>query len=396
MALALFILFFVLKQFYLFPSGGLGAADVCLVLCCLVLLGEWLLKRRAEENSAGDRVRLLDWEEDWPFYLFLICVVAVNGVYAWREKNTEFVRYTAYWLYNGMAIWCFRRLGQKEGFVRWVAAGAQVNILVQTGVWLSGHGRLFYEYWGGTRYMGTFNDPNQLAFFVFLMAVLLYLSRGEKKKLADGIFYILAIGIIGASKSTGVFLGVLAAAAALAARGTFRLYRSGRIARRVWWIGGAACILVLAAAIICLWPPADFSIQEGNFTLVERIQEKIWKIAHGGLGGLLEDRGMEKLWLYPACLLTGAGEGGFARFPLAAQVNEIHSCLFSILFCYGIIPTGILIFWLFREFRFVRGWMWPVILGLLAESFLLVNYRQPMFWLVLVWGSLVREHSGNK
>ena len=396
MALALFMLFFVLKQFYLFPSGGLGVADVCLVLCCLVLLGEWLFKRRAEGNRSGAGGKLLDWKEDWPFYLFLVCVVVINGVYAWKEKNTEFVRYTAYWLYNGMAIWCFRRLGQKEGFARWVVVGAQVNILVQTGVWLSGHGRLFYEYWGGTRYMGTFNDPNQLAFFVFLMAVLLYLSRGESKKLTDGIFYLLAIGIIGASKSTGVFLGVLAAAAAFAVRGVYRLYCSRRVARHIWWIGGAVCVLLLAAAVVFLWPPADFSIQEGNFTLVERIQEKIWKVAHGGLGGLLMDRGMEKLWLYPGCLLTGAGEGGFARFTLAAQVNEIHSCLFSILFCYGILPTAILMFWLFREFRSVRGWMWPVILGLLAESFLLVNYRQPMFWLVLIWGSLVREHSGCK
>ena len=149
-----------------------------------------------------------------------------------------------------------------------------------------------------------------------------------------------------------------------------------------------ACLIVFAAVMIYLWPPADFSVREGNYTLVERIQEKIWKAVYGGGSSFFMDRGLEKCWLYPQYLLYGAGEGGFARFTLASQVNEIHSCLFSILFCYGLIPTILLMYWLAKELLRLEGWMWPMILGLLAESFLLVNYRQPMFWLVLIWGSL--------
>jgi len=30
------------------------------------------------------------------------------------------------------------------------------------------------------------------------------------------------------------------------------------------------------------------------------------------------------------------------------------------------------------------------VVGLLAESFFLVNYRQPMFWMILLYGSVVR------
>ena len=48
--------------------------------------------------------------------------------------------------------------------------------------------------------------------------------------------------------------------------------------------------------------------------------------------GTFLDRGMEKLVLYPQYLLYGAGEGGFDRFTLASQVNEIHCCLFSVMF----------------------------------------------------------------
>ena len=46
---------------------------------------------------------------------------------------------------------------------------------VRLAVYVSGRGRIFHEYWGAERYQGTFNDPNQLAFFLFMMVLLLYL-----------------------------------------------------------------------------------------------------------------------------------------------------------------------------------------------------------------------------
>ncbi len=383
MAMVFFVLFFILKPLYIFPSGGLGLADIFLFLCAVTLFWEWLSQRKEGKGSG-----LLDWKEDGALYVFLAAVVLINGIYSWREQNTEFIRYTAYWLYSVMAVWCFRRLSKKDGFSRWILNGAQFNVLVQTGFWISGQGRIFYEYWGGTRYMGTFNDPNQLAFFLFLMAILLYLARGEKKNIFDILFYGLALLLIAVSKSTGIFLGVLIAAAAWGMQVLWRIYRSGRVDRKILGIILGACLIVFAAVMIYLWPPADFSVREGNYTLVERIQEKIWKAVYGGGSSFFMDRGLEKCWLYPQYLLYGAGEGGFARFTLASQVNEIHSCLFSILFCYGLIPTILLMYWLMKELRRLEGWMWPMILGLLAESFLLVNYRQPMFWLVLIWGSL--------
>ena len=43
-ASVLFLLFVFLKQFYLFPSGGMGAADVCLLLSFFILcMKGWLL-----------------------------------------------------------------------------------------------------------------------------------------------------------------------------------------------------------------------------------------------------------------------------------------------------------------------------------------------------------------
>lgn len=60
-------------------------------------------------------------------------------------------------------------------FLTWINRIVKVNIVVRLAVYVSGRGRIFHEYWGAERYQGTFNDPNQLAFFLFMMVLLLYL-----------------------------------------------------------------------------------------------------------------------------------------------------------------------------------------------------------------------------
>lgn len=58
--------------------------------------------------------------------------------------------------------------------------------------------------------MGTFNDPNQFAFFIFtmlLILVLIYLRNQQKKYI--WLFWADAVFLIGVSKSTGVFTGLL-------------------------------------------------------------------------------------------------------------------------------------------------------------------------------------------
>ncbi len=394
MELLLFISFLVLKQFYILPSGSIGLADLCLGTGGLVIVEKQIkeYQKYRKEGTSGRFAlqKIFNWEEDKFLYVFLFCVVMINFVYMNRERNIEFAKYTIYWLYNGMAIWYFRYIGGEQNFKKYSVIAVRANILIQTGIWISGRGRLFYEYWGGIRYMGTFNDPNQLAFFLFMMILLLYFLK-ERHQIWDIVFYGMATAIIAASKSTGIFLGVLIFGGCLAVRWMYGIYTAEKLPRQVWRIGAAIFFVFMIAGLWILWPDADFSIQEGNFTLIERIQEKIWKLSQDGAAGILTDRGLDKLMLYPQYIIWGAGEGGFARFPVSSQTNEIHSCLFSILFCYGIVPTGILLHWLGRQLKFLEGWMWPAVLALLAESFLLINYRQPLFWLILVYGTAVGE-----
>ena len=151
------ILFFILlKPLYLFPSGSIGIADAFLILTVILVF--------FVQNKNGNGVKL--FREDVLFYIFTGFVLLINGLYYLYHGNREFIRYSAYWVYCAAAIWVFRML-YSQRFMKIMALACGFNVLVQAVVLVSGQGRYFHESWGGSRFMGTFNDPNQFAFFIF-------------------------------------------------------------------------------------------------------------------------------------------------------------------------------------------------------------------------------------
>ena len=359
------------------------AADVCLFASFFMLLCD-CMRRRPE--------RLLQLKTEGLFYVFLVFVVVINTYYGIRLGRGEFFKYTCFWIFNACAIWSFCYLAEYGGkaFLTGINRVVKVNIGVQLLIYLTGRGRIFREYWGAVRYQGTFNDPNQLAFFLFMMILLLYLYRCRFVDRSFPVFYVLALPVIAASKSTGILLGVLIFTVLAVLHALYRMGCRKGVSMKVWVLGIVIGVVLFGLFLWWIWPAADFDVKTVDYNMLTRIQEKIWKVAHGGLLGLFLDRGMEKLVLYPQYLLYGAGEGGFDRFTLASQVNEIHCCLFSVMFCYGLIPTLCLLVWLGRKLRYADAAMACAVVGLLAESFFLVNYRQPMFWMILLYGSVVR------
>ncbi len=153
MASWLFYIAVFLKQFYLLPSGSIGIADLFFTAACVMTFyGAW--KKRTK----------LFYREDIPWAIFLIFAAIINGIYYVRTANREFPLHTMYWIYSVCLIWMFRTL-YSEDFMRGLCWVCRINMVFQLLVLFSGHGRYFRESWGGARFMGTFNDPNQFAFF---------------------------------------------------------------------------------------------------------------------------------------------------------------------------------------------------------------------------------------
>ena len=96
----------ILKPFYMLPLGSVGLADLSMAVCA-GQPGFPFCKKKKELVST--------FRQDWLLYLFLIAVAVINGIYAIIYNDYEFVRYTAFWIYNAGAIWSFRQLGRLYG-----------------------------------------------------------------------------------------------------------------------------------------------------------------------------------------------------------------------------------------------------------------------------------------
>ncbi len=390
----LFFLFMFLKPFYLQPSGNAGSADVCLAACFVLLLGqkclrEWRRQHRQHVSCRKQGQKI--WRHrDFLLICFLVFVIIINLLYGLRERNREFLKYSVYWLYNGCAVWTWRAMADRYGrtFFRAVNLTAKSNLVVQYVIWMSGRGRIFHEYWGAVRYMGTFNDPNQMAFFLFMMLLLIWLYRCRYGDRSFWVFLMLTLPMLADSKSTGVWLGMIAWACFGLAHGVYLLWKEERVPRRLLAMGGVCLLFAAVLVLYGIWPPADFDIHMVEYNLLTRLQEKIWKVMNGGLYGLAADRGAGRLFAHPGYLLMGAGEGGFARFEDAGPINELHSTWLSIWFCYGVVSLVLLGLWLRKILRANTPWMWCAVGALIAESFFLIHYRQPMFWMILLYADV--------
>lgn len=388
-----FYIFTFIKQFYILPSGSIGISDAFLAASGAFLLIHIIRNRKR-----------VFYQIDIPWYGFILAVCIINGYYYCYSHNGQFLLFTLYWLYITMSIWIFRTLAS-ERFIFGLSIVCEINLIVQTFIYLLGRGRYFHENWGGSRFMGTFNDPNQFAFFVFsmlLILVLVYLRNQQKKYI--WLFWADALYLIGLSKSTGVFTGVFTLILLSLGLLIWKNYNKSKY-KIVWslclLIGGIFIIVVLYS----IWPKANFDITLTDYTLLSRIQQKIWKLSHGNLADLLYDRSAERLILYPEYLLYGAGEGMFERFLPGdfvkqitpgvfdvVRVNEIHSSFFSIWFSYGIIPLFVFLYWAGKNMRYCSRWQLIVMIALIVESFSLMNCRQPFFWFIIVFASCYNKY----
>lgn len=395
MASWLFYIAVFLKQFYLLPSGSIGIADLFFTAACVMTFyGAW--KKRTK----------LFYREDIPWAIFLIFAAIINGIYYVRTANREFPLHTTYWIYSACLIWMFRTL-YSEDFMRGLCWVCRINMVFQLLVLFSGHGRYFRESWGGARFMGTFNDPNQFAFFIFTVMLVLFMGYRRKAiytaKTRIGFWGMFLLGafLIGKAKSTGMFVGLLVFFCVLIGQIFWdRCCHSRR--KKLWWIGGAVFVVLLAVGVYRILPGADFEVSQTSYTLFSRIQQKLWKLANGNLYDLLYDRSAERLVLEPQYLLYGAGEGFFERFiphdgfeQLLSpgvfdvfHVNEIHSSFFDVWFSYGIIPAAVLVYWIVRNVIRCDRAQRAAVLALLAESFMLMNCRQPFFWFLIVMAGM--------
>ena len=143
------------------------------------------------------------------------------------------------------------------------------------------------------------------------------------------------------------------------------------------------------------WPSADFRLENVEYTTVNRIRYKLFKVIYAdGIKDILRERAAEKILNYPEYFIYGAGEGNYERY-YPEPVNEIHSSFVNLFFSYGIIPFTILMAWFKKRLKGLNVVSWICFISIMVETTFLVNYRQALFWIAWITLFYLNEYRTN-
>lgn len=361
----LFLTFLLLKPFYFFPSGGIQISDLFFIASFLLYL---LLAKK------GDKIPI-DKVDKWLLY-FITLIFGINLIYSLMYGKFGFMISSIYYIYNFLIIVFFRIYVDDEGFLMSIERVCKLNIIIQVLIYVVKFGRFYSE----NRYMGTFNDPNQMAFFIFMSLITAYIISEIRNAKLHISYHIMAVVLIFLTSSTGMFLGIAVFYTVQALTKVVKIINQNYNVKVLLFIIASLIMGLLFSAKI-----DDYLTTFSQSSIIERVEQKVDKLSDNNMGATnIQERGIDKLILYPEKIIFGAGEGYYVRFDKAYTDLEVHSTALSILFYYGIVPTMLFSFWCYKNIRILTVSNVAVILSLFIESLTLLNQRQPLFWMIFV------------
>lgn len=370
----LFLLYWIAKSFYTQDSGGLQIGDYifCVSFVCFFI------------ETIGNGKFSLILKKDNLFFLFVCFVAAINLIYSIAYSNIGFLWAIAYFVFNFFVIIEFRYLAEQKSFLKGFFVATWLCLFVQIAIYFSGNGRIY----SNSRYMGTFNDPNQLAFFVmsrFFIVYMIYCHMGDivaKSNIWTFAAFLITIFLVVQSASTGMLLGV----GVFIAVWLFSFCRNRK--HRIIVI---IALSILLLGVVFLGSGGD-EILFGDSFISIRLQEKLNKMTdEEGIQGYIKDRNLGAFFYKPYYVIFGAGEGYWVRFADIAAAGELHSTIISLLFCYGIIPFMILLSWIFKNIRYSKKLDFCIYIAIFIEMLTLVNHRQSSLWILFILPSVLEK-----
>lgn len=377
----LLLLFILIRPFYVRASGQVQPADGFLMLYffCTVY------------RDFKAEVLIPNIKKNKLFYIFLVLAIMINAFYHKVVPDPRFLFSSLYLVYMGVVVYSYDS-GINKGLIDKIRYILYGNLMIQFLIYSSGLGRLYYELWeeGATRYMGTFTDPNQFGFYIFIVLLFAYLTKHEK---ADTYLFpitsVMGIFLVIQSKSLAAFLGLAVLYTLALLRFIGEKFRVNKVILCVM------LILTTTGVVYYFIPTSDFRIEDVEYNTVNRIRYKIYNVIYAdGIKDILRERAAEKIINYPEYFIYGAGEGNYERY-YPEPVNEIHSSFINLFFSYGLIPFAILMGWFKKRLKGLNAVSLVCFITILIESMFLVNYRQALFWVLWITLFYLNEPQKN-
>ncbi|MBQ8658077.1 MAG: hypothetical protein IJ506_02995 [Clostridia bacterium] len=382
MAQFLFLLYWLLKSFYMSESGGLQIGDYIFVLSFGFLVIERFVLTKKKKILSLNQDSYLIW-----FIMFVIIINLANRIF---YADNNLLLSIAYFIFNFLVIFEFRILAEEKDFLRNFFFTTFFCIFIQAVIYLIGTGR-----WYSTdRYQGTFNDPNQLAFFVMSRFFILYIIYNHLKagKIYEKIFlfvaFLLTMLLIVKSASTGMLLGMGVFAAIWLIHTFLSLQATGKVIALI--VGVAVFGFFLLVDTFAL----DIQIAEDLFN---RLEGKFNKMSgENAFEGFVKDRNLQAFFNAPHYIMFGSGEGAFDRFiSVGSSGNELHSSILALLFYYGIVPFVLLCIWVKDNLKNKTKADICVYLAIFAEMLTLINHRQASLWILFILPAVLAKKAST-
>ena len=297
-----------------------------------------------------------------PLLYFVFWSMAVNALWFGYSYDDTFILPVFYIAYNAIVFLFFYFVASQGPAERRVLSVAlAVSLVLQLGYAIA--------VGGDSRQSGSFNDPNQLCYWVALTCGMFLICRDACRRLG-----LLDVAILLAS----IFLGVLSVS------------RSG-----------LASILLVTAPVLFCWASRnklvammllvvligltalfmnDLTAMLAKMSSLDLIRSRTDAMRQGVGATEWEVRGYARMVEYWHYMLIGAGEGGYRRFTIADIALEVHSTLGGVLFNFGIVGLSLVLYFLGRiyagaETRYRAMLLAPIIYGFFQNGF-----RFSFFW----------------
>lgn len=327
---------------------------------------------------------------DKPLLAFVVAVACINTIYAFVYQNADFVKPIFYFIFNFMCVYVTRIFWEDSSFRSKWNTVLKFNLLLQLVIYLLDMGRWYSR----TRYMGTYNDPNQLAFGLLSTYCLIYCLNRKQHTKHQWIYFLITLFLIFETSSVGMFFGV---SLIFVFEQYFRLAKIESNNKRIFY---TAYLVILTVALI--YAGSYFllivnGVVKTDINLFQRVANKFSDgniFSASAFEDFIEDRGLQAFFEAPYRMLYGSGEGYFNRFNITN--HELHSTWISTLYYYGIIPFCFLLVWIKNNLKKIDWYILPVYICIFAEAFTLINHRQPSFWALIVLGSFLKRKTDGE
>lgn len=303
--------------------------------------------------------------------LFAVYSAIINVFYYLISNDWRFIISTAQILFNVMIyMFVLLMLDNYYSAQSRIVIAIWGCLLVQLCVYSTGQGN--YTYF--PRYSGTFNDPNQMAYWLLCSFAILVLLGWKNKTtpLISMIALFIYLFLLALTMSRSAFLGGCILLATVFARYIFRLSRT---------------YLYFSLIFMALFLPIVIyslnQLENINFTDIELLK----RVFETDVVDQADERGYTRIVNFPEYLLLGSGQGGHERFnqnKIPEFISlEMHTTWGGLLHYYGIIGFSIILTFLVKLFNGADKYLLFIIISTFVYGFSTYSFRTPIFWILL-------------